>query len=337
MNLGIDELRGKLLAAFIGIGVPVAQAHVAADVCLQAELLGRVTHGVRLAGNVSREYHQGASRRRPVEVLRDSPATALLDGGFQCSLWVHRQAAELAADKASASGVSVVAVRNAGVSGALGLHTEAMARRGVNAVALNAAPAVVVPPDGRTALLGTNPMSIAVPSSTGEPLVLDMATSAVSFNEVLVARAAGRELPFGVAVDSAGRPTRDPAQAVDSTGRGRLLPFGGHRGFGLALMVELLAGAGVGHLAGSAKHGPTLADPSYFPGLYLAWRPDVVGDPASADDAGEQLLRDLVGEGVRLPGATSRRRRAAALERGALDVAAESVSLLDRLAAGEVL
>ncbi len=331
----IADLAHLLRVALRGIGVPDDEALVTAQICLEAELLGRTTHGIRLVGNIRREYEAGASRRRDIAIELPTPSTVVIDGGFHCSPYLHAVAADAAADAALRAGIGMASVRNAGVSGALGLHAERIAQRGLVGIALNSAPAVVVPPGSARPALGTNPLAVAVPASDGNTVVLDMSTSATSFNQLLLARDAGTALPEGVAVDDEGHPTRDPAKAFDSTGRARLLPFGGHRGFGLALMIELLVAAGVGGTVGRSKIGPVLTEPSHFPGLYIAYRPDAAGDAASFAGHIEQLLAELEADGVRIPGQVSARRRTQAQVRGTVDVAVESLVMLDHLAHGE--
>jgi LDH2 family malate/lactate/ureidoglycolate dehydrogenase len=333
-TLDIAEVREKLHAAFVGQGMPPKEADAAADICLKAELLGKISHGVRLAANVAREYALGAERRGSVDIVAETPVSATIDAGFHCSLWAHRAAANLAATKAASCGIAIVSVKNAGVSGALGIHAESIARNGLVSLALNAAPAVVVAPGSAKAALGTNPLAIAAPRPDRDPVVLDMSTSAIAFNKVMTAMQSGQNLPSGVAVDAKGRPTRNPAEAVDETGRGRLLPFGGHRGFGLALMIEILVAGGVGHVIGADKRGPALADPTYFPGLYLAWKPELVGDKDQFQASAGNLLTELAEDGVRIPGEQSQQHRAETLDRGTINIAADSLEMLEWLQTG---
>lgn len=327
--ISIETLRTKLALAFTNIGAPADEARVAAEVCLEAELLGRETHGVRLIGNVRLEYVNGADRRRALTIERETPVSAVVDGGFHLSLYVHDLAARLARTKASDSGIAIVGVKNAGVSGALGVHAAAISGNDLVALAFNSSPSVVVPPGTASPLLGSNPVSIAVPREGSAPVVLDMATAAMAFNAVRIAIQQGGELPGGVAVDADGHETTDPQLAVDRLGRGRLLPFGGHRGYGLALMIELLVAASLGEDIGERKIGPVLAEPSHFPGLYIAYRPDLLDEPGQLAKRAESLMREVSYCGGHVPGEDRARRKAAALEAGSVPVEDAYLDLLE--------
>jgi LDH2 family malate/lactate/ureidoglycolate dehydrogenase len=328
-TLAIDTARGHVAQILESFGVPVDEAAVGARVCIDAEMLGRRSHGIRLVRNISREYERGARRRGPVVVERETAVSASIDGGFHLSPWLHDLAARLAAKKAVSAGVGIVAVRNAGVSGALGVHTLRMAHEsGVVALAINGSPSVVVAPGTAIPTLGSNPLSVAIPRSSGLPVVLDMATSSIAFNAVVMARAAGERLPDGVAVDERGVPTTDPASAVTWQGHGRLLPFGGHRGFGLSLMIELLVAGGVSGIIGQRKITDFIPEPDQFPGIYLAYQPEIFGGGVHLDASIDQLLAELSAAEVRVPGQQSLTRYAEAVLLGHIRVPPETIAVL---------
>lgn len=332
MKMPLESLRNDVRMILLSNGVPPEEAESGVEVCLDAELRGRTSHGVRLLRNVLIEYANGASRRGEIQIARETPVSAQVDGGFHLSWHVHRLAVDLVARKAEASGIAIVSVSNAGVSGALGYLAERIAAGGLVGLAMNSSPVTVVAPGASIPGLGTNPLAIALPRRARSPLVLDMATSAVAFNQILNLRDSGRPLPNDVAVDASGQPTTNPEKAIDPrSGRGRILPFGGHRGYGLTLMLELMVSAGVTGRTGQDKRGPIVLEPADFSGLYLAYRPDLVGDAELAMDATERLLDELVSEGVRIPGETSRRRREAGLRDQTFDVSNESLEILRSL------
>lgn len=325
----LTSLRDKLTDAFVAMGAPLYEAEVGAEVCLEAELLGRQTHGVRLVGNVRREYAAGAGRRRDVEVQRETATSAVIDGGFHLSLYVHDLAARRAREKAIEGGIAVVGVTNAGVSGALGVHAAQMSGSDVVSLVLNSSPSVVVPPGSASPLLGSNPIAVGVPRADGDAVVLDMATSQISFNGLRVAIQEGSPIPADAAVDASGQPTTDPTTAVDESGRGRLLPFGGHRGFGLALMIEMLVTANLSDAIGAGKIGPVLAEPSHFPGLYIAYRADLLDEPGRLAARTSRLLAEMEATGARVPGQRSSRRRRDALSAGTVVVEDAHLRMLD--------
>lgn len=321
------EALAAAVARLVRDGVPPDQAETAARICLEAELWGKKTHGfIHLRRNLI-QWHAADDRRSALRVLRETPVSALVDGGFQFSYTLHETAMTLAIEKARTSGLALVGARNGGASGPLGYYTRRMAEADLVGIAMNSAPAMVVPPGGVEPMLSTNPLSIAVPRRGGPPLLLDMSTSAVPFNLIALAQRTGVPLPLGVAVDLDGTPTTDPNRTVDETGRARLLPFGGYKGFGLAFMIELLCGASLGTPLGQEKIQPFIHEPAHFNGLYLAYRPDLFVERAEFDERVERLVTDIRqsrrAEGVaeiRLPGEESERRRQATLARGTLEL-----------------
>ena len=323
----IEEAREAAVDRLVRGGVPADQAEVGARICLEAELWGRRTHGfIHLRRNLI-QHHAADDRRQPLRIVRETPVSALVDGGFQFSYVLHETATSLTIEKARTSGLAIVGARNGGASGPLGYYTRRMAEAGLVGIAMNTAPTSVVPLGGVEPLLSTNPISIAVPRRDGSSLLLDMSTSAIPFNLIALAQRNGIPLPEGVAVDLVGAPTTDPHRTVDEAGRGRLLPFGGYKGFGLAFMIELLCGASLGVPLGREKVTPFVHEPSHFSGLYLAYRPDLFVERAEFDERVDRLVEDIKtsqrAEGVaeiRLPGEASERRRAETLARGTLEL-----------------
>lgn len=326
IEVPIEEARTAAVARLVRDGVPAQEAEIAARICLEAELWGKRTHGFIHLRNNLLQYHAADNRRTELRVERETPSSALVDGGFHLSYALHHRAMSLAIDKASVAGLAIVGARNGGASGPLGYYTQLAAEAGLVGIAFNSAPAMVVPPGGTSAIISTNPLSVGVPRAGASPLILDMATSAGTYNMVVLAQRRGSPLPEGVAGDAQGVPTTDPFAAVDETGRARLLPFGGHKGFGLAFMIELLCGASVGAPIGTGKRTAFIHEPAHFTGLYLAYRPDLLVAREEFDERVEQLVRDVKASGstpyveIRLPGEESQRHKARALERGILDL-----------------
>lgn len=328
MEITIDDLLARLTAAFRELGAPDEEATVTAEMLVDSELREHRSHGARLLRNITAEYRHGEPRRRELTIENETPASATVDGGYHLSPFVHRTAVDLLATKAAATGIAMVGVRNAGVSGALGYLVERVAREGLVAIALNSTPVVVVAPGTSTPGLGTNPLAIGLPRSSGEPLVLDMATSAIAFNNVMRLKALGGTLPAGVALDLHGEPTTDPQATLDHQGRGRVLPFGGHRGYGLALMIELIVSGYVTGRAGAVKRGDVLHEPDDFGALYLAFDPKLLGDAEAGEAAVEGLLAEIVEQGGRLPGEQSRLLREAHLAAGRIELDQNAVDVL---------
>jgi LDH2 family malate/lactate/ureidoglycolate dehydrogenase len=184
-------------------------------------------------------------------------------------------AAQATIKKAAAHGVAVVAVTDAWMSGRSAYYVEMIAKEGLVAIHTGASSPQVAPPGGIAPVLGTNPIAIAVPSARG-PIVLDMGTSAYMMTEVRLRERLGELLPDGVAIDAEGEPTRDAA----AVRHGALLPFGGYKGFGLALMMQAL-----GLLAGRGANSD-----SEYGYLFVAFRPDLFGSA----DAFEREVSELI-------------------------------------------
>ncbi|MCS7283489.1 MAG: Ldh family oxidoreductase [Anaerolineae bacterium] len=221
------------------VGVPPDQAHIIADVTVEADMRGVGSHGVlRLSAYVHRVQAGLMAANTQLRVVRERGATVLLDaqGGFGQVAGVH--AMNLAIERARQHGVGLVAVRNANHFGIAAYYTMmALPHRMVGIAASNAAPSMAAW-GGTTAVLGTNPVSVAIPTGQDVDIVLDMASSVVARGKIRAAAAKGERIPLGWALDAEGRPTEDPQAAL----KGTLAPIGGPKGYGLALVVDALAG-----------------------------------------------------------------------------------------------
>jgi LDH2 family malate/lactate/ureidoglycolate dehydrogenase len=332
MRISIVELEQRVVATLLQMGVPTEEAVVGAEMCLDAELRAHRSHGVRLIRNVSAEYSSGSDRRAPIVKLRETPVSAQLDGGFHLSWYVHRMGMDIAIEKAREVGVGMVSVRRAGVSGALGYFVERASRQGLVSMVLASTPVTVVAPGTTTPSLGTNPLAIGFPRVGRDPLVLDMATSSIAFNQVLRLRDLGETLPEAVANGPDGAFATDPNDAIDPiSGRGRILPFGGHRGYGLALMLELMVSAGVTGRTATDKRGDVILEPQDFSGIYICYRPELLGDEEAMHRSAEELLSEIVHAGGRLPGEQSHTVRAESLAAGVVEVDDVALGLLAEL------
>ena len=260
MRLSVADARDLAEGALRGIGYRDEEARIIADHVIDAALCGYEYSGLAKILNLPESEHF-SSPRRPMAVLRETEVSIALDGGNNVGMLALYRAAEATIKKSTAHGVALVSVTDAWMSGRSAYYVEMIARHGLIAIHTAASSPLVAPPGGIRSALGTNPIAIAVPSSRG-PIVLDMGTSAYMMTEVMLRQRLGELLPQGVALGPDGKPTRDPALAR----RGALLPFGGYKGFGLALMVQalgVLAGSG---MAGASDHGY----------LFIAFRPDLL-------------------------------------------------------------
>ena len=255
------RVQPELLNAFCGkvleaLGVAPDDAAVVADVLVTADLRGTSSHGVARLGLYVSELRAGYAQPRPqVRVVRETPVTALLDAGGGLGPPVSKRAMRLAMDKAQDVGAGFVSVRNSNHFGIAAYYAMMALSRDMIGISMTNAAVLVAPTFGRDARLGTNPISVAAPAGEEHPFVLDMATSTVSFGRVEVYDRKGQPMPLAWATDEQGEPTTDAARVIGNLERrkgpalGGLLPLGGigellggHKGYGLALMVDILSG-----------------------------------------------------------------------------------------------
>ena len=261
-------LRATVASIFEKMGETPEDAAVGADVLVTADLRGVETHGVSnmLRAYVQR-YSEGAMKARADwRVVRESPATASVDADTGLVTILGPRMMGIAIEKARAVGVGIVAVRNAGHSGAIGHHAMLAAEQGMIGVTMTSGGAAMVPTFGAEPRFGTNPIAIAAPARNEAPFLFDVATTAVAGNKTALARRVGAAVEPNWIADLEGRPITD-GRVMPELGNYFMLPFGGtrengsHKGYGFAMMAEvmtaLLAGGVPGMLPdtrGSSHH-----------------------------------------------------------------------------------
>lgn len=230
---------------FRAIGVPDEDAAWMAQVLVRANLQGHDSHGVIRIPQYVEEWRTGKlNPKAKPRILSEGPATALMDGEAGFGQIVARGAMTLAIRKAGAAGVAAVGVRRSGHIGRLADYVEmASAQDMIALLFVNASGAGqwMAPWGGREARLSTNPLAFACPAGATPPILLDIATTTAPEGKVRVKRNRREPVPLGWIIDAQGEPTKDP-EALYRTPRGTLLPMAGHKGYALALMVEILAG-----------------------------------------------------------------------------------------------
>lgn len=239
--VSFDALVSMLGRIFLAHGTSAEVADILARNCASAERDGAASHGVfRMAGYVSTlrsGWVDGCARPVVDDVAAAFVRVDARNGFAQPAL---AAAASLAVVKARAGGACVVGLHDSHHFGALWLDVEPFAAEGLVALSVVNSMAVVVPHGGRRPVYGTNPMAFAAPRAKAPPLVFDQAASILAHGDVRIAAREGHQLPDGAGVDSEGRPTRDPQAVLNG---GALLPFGGHKGSSIAMMIEILSAA----------------------------------------------------------------------------------------------
>jgi LDH2 family malate/lactate/ureidoglycolate dehydrogenase len=309
MQLSISEATQLAVKALTRSGMSPDNAQITADHLVDAALCGHefssLPRVIALTDEIRTKPPAG-----PTTIVRENHCSALIDGGNNVAYVVSIQAIDKAIAIAKSNGIAVVCANNTWFSGRLAYYVERAARQGFIAMHTTNTTARVAPYGGTERLMGTNPFAIAFPS-TDDPLIIDIGTSQTTWGDVVLARTKGKPLPEQVAVNPGGEPTTDPDEAL----AGAILPWGGARGSGLALAVQLL-----GILAGSelvindvSNYGlffmvidPKLFMPAdQYPSLVSAFRSVIVGNRPLADqatvrvpgDRSQQLRRENVAKG----------------------------------------
>ena len=238
-------LKQQLVAVLRAWGVPQDQADVTAETLTRADLLGIDSHGITLIPLYADLLASGkVTPGAEITVARAFGATAVIDGGAGFGEAPAVRAMDLAVDLAEAHGIGAVGVRNSNHYGAAGVYALQAASRGFIGLSMTAVyGASIVPTFGREPRMGTNPIALAAPASRNRPFLLDMATSTIAIGKLKLAMRTGKRLPEGWALDRAGQPQHDPEQALADklmTPLGGSREMGGHKGYGLAAMVEVL-------------------------------------------------------------------------------------------------
>jgi LDH2 family malate/lactate/ureidoglycolate dehydrogenase len=305
VRFGFDRLVAFCRDALIALGVLPEHADMTARRLLEADLRGRTGHGIiRLPQYAGRIEAGGIELRPNITLQRDTPVSCLVDGDNGLGQVVMTMATEAAIAKALESGMAWVGTVHSNHAGAAGVYTAMAVEHDLIAIYTAVASANVMPPwGGRERLLGTNPISIAIPTGS-HPYLLDIATTVTSHGSIKVLAQAGEQMPEGWVVDMEGNTIVDPARADE----GYLMPIGGYKGSGLNLGLGLLAG-----VLNGAAFGEDVIDHRRVPGqaantgqAIFVVRPDLFRDPADFISDMERHLQALRASGpegsVHIPG-----------------------------------
>jgi len=248
-----DNLKNFCNQVWMKLGVPEMDARITTDVLVLADLRGVDSHGVARLPRYYTDLKNGwTSPTDQSRTIKETRATALIDGGKSLGQVVGHKGMELAIRKAKETAVGIVSVKNSHHYGIAGYYSLMALQQGLIGISMTNAAPLVVPTFGRTAVLGTNPISLTAPASQEKPFVLDMATSVVPRGKLEVYERLGKKIPLGWAVDTTGHGTIEPQVVLEALSKrlgGGILSLGGegeehsgHKGYGLALMVDVLCG-----------------------------------------------------------------------------------------------
>lgn len=295
-HVDADLLRDLAEAAFAVCGVDPEDSRIAAVSLVESDLRGVRSHGIaRLPWYVRRLRAGGDNPRPNIRVVADGPSSAALDGDAGLGQVVAHRAMNLAIEKAASSGVGVVTVRNSHHFGACAYWAEMALSHGMIGIAISNGGPNMAPWGGITPTTGNDPIGVAIPTGR-DPIIVDMALSVVAGGRLDVAGRAGEPIPLGWALDAQGEPTTDPI----SGRRGSLLPIGDHKGYGLAVVFEVLAAVLSGAMVG--REVPWPADDSQAMGVghyFQAIRIDGFMPPARFRGRADHLVEQIRSAGVR--------------------------------------
>lgn len=281
MKLSVDEASSLSRRVLAAMDYDAEVQGIITDHLIDATLRGEPSGLVPLLLIARRR--ETARPTTPIVVTHETPVSAQVDGGDNIGLIAAHRAVDIAIEKALANGVGIVGLNNTFTTGNLAYHVERATARGLVGLAAGNGMPAVAPHGAGEAIIGTNPVAIGFPSS-GDPIIWDVGSSAFTYGDVVNANRDGETLPEGVALDAEGRPTTDPAAALDG---GALRTWGGHRGSGLGMMAQLF-----GILAGTAAQPPFFQGFGFF---FQAFRPDLLGSADAFLDKAS-AFRDRVAE-----------------------------------------
>lgn len=263
--LKLNETLEAVTEIFRRAGFREDYAAEVADNLVTSEARGVRSHGLLHVPLYIRWFQEGKITNHDPEIIRDFRATAAVDAHFAPGAAAGNFGMDLAIQKARENGAGIVTVKNGTHFGAAYLFARRALREGMIGISLTNAGDMVAPYGGRTRQIGTNPICIAAPSAWKYPLVYDGATSVQAFNKCMFAAVEKRPIPEGWVIDKNGRDTTDPNDALE----GALLPFGGYKGYGLGVMVNVLTGFLSGTSAGYDAEG-NYKENIYVPGYHFA-------------------------------------------------------------------
>ena len=301
-RVAAPQIREQLLSVLRAWGMSEAHAATTAEMMVETDLRGVDSHGISMLPTYDREFRAGRLNMRPVfKTLRDAPAMALIDADASLGHPVSAEAMQLAVDKCRVSGVAVVSVVNSHHFGAAGCYAKIASDRGViGMVTCSTRGVTMVPTFGAEPIMGTNPLAFAAPAGRNPAFILDMATTTVAAGKVKVYKLNHKPLPAGWTVDGNGQVVTDPEEAfhyVFDRPEGGITPLGGarevggHKGYGLAVMVHILGGV----LAGASfspirrlTQGPS--DPHNIGHFFMAIDPHAFRPAGAFEEDLDQVI-----------------------------------------------
>lgn len=338
-RIRIDRLNEFSARAMAACGMREEDAQTVADVLVCTDTFGVTTHGTKnLYGYAQKLRAGGLDVRAQPSVEREGPAWALLNGNGAMGMVGATRAMKMAIEKARDVGVAWVGIRNSCHFGAAGYYANLAASAGMIGIAMSNADPIMAVPGGRGVSIGSNPFSYAAPAGGGRSVFLDIALSNVAALKVVMAREKGETLPPGCLVDAQGRPTCDPNTFPQASS---LAPMAAHKGYGLAVMVEILSAVltGAGMLSQVRSWNLDLASPNNVGHCFIAIDVGQMMDMEEFESRMAALSEELHGakraagtQRILLPGEMEWEKRERALAENAVELSDAAAESLEKLA-----
>jgi len=323
VRVSVDSARAFGIEALTRAGLDAEAASLLTEVQIEASLRGQPTHNLGAIPRYARRVRSGVINATPrMRIEHDTPTSALLDADHAAGQLAALKAMDLAVEKAVRSGVGIVGVRRSNHFGAAGHYVWRAAAHGVIGLCTTNSALWLAPTGGLTPLFGTNPLGVGVPAGRHHPIVLDVSMSVTAKGKVALELAEGRTLTPGWILDRTGRTSIDPADLIAGLG----VPIGGHKGYGLALTMEILAGVLTGAGFGSDHRRERLKQPGAQPDFghfFIAIDPGVFMPPREFAGRVDRLIDEIKHarrmdgiDEILLPGEFEMRAREQNLRRG---------------------
>lgn len=300
-QIRIADLERFVVEVMKNLNVPEEDAKIVADVLIRADRRGIESHGVARLRRYVNGIKNGLMNPNPsIKIIKETPVSMVVDGDAGLGMVVTYKTMKKCIEKAKENYMCFAAIRNSNHYGIAGYYSLMALEAGMIGLSVTNAAPLVVPTFGRDAVLGTNPISFSVPANKERPFLLDMATSTVPRGKLEVYNRMGKKLPLSWATDELGKPTDDAAKVLENLKTrkgGGLLPLGGgeeetggHKGYGLAMLVDIMSGVFSGGAFGLDVYGKKNAPPNvcHFIG---AIRADTFIAPEDLKDGMDRLIR----------------------------------------------
>lgn len=337
-RVSIKEITEKVKKIFIKEGVDEATAGTVAEVLADTQAKGIVTHGfVRVPLYVQCLRSGGVKPTGDIEIINDTPTMAVVSGKGGLGIAIAKASMELAISKAEQYGIGIVCARGSHHLGATGYYADMCAKRGMIGMSMSSGNPMIAAPGSCKPSIGNNPFSYAVPAGKHGTVLYDIAMSGGSDMKIIAMKKTGERVPDGWMIDKHGRPTNDP----NEYGNGAvLIPFGGYKGYGLAMMVELFTAlSGSNTLYGIKAWNKEPSDEGgnvghFFMALDISKLTDKDEYVARVESVLDELAAKELAEGatkIYYPGEKEKISLAACMESGTVEVADDTIAAIDAL------